>query len=43
MCFIPLSFDPRVIVGKIRAPSKVTLNGHSQRDVAQKENGNAGE
>ena len=27
MCFIPVTFDPKAIFGKIRAPVKVTLNG----------------
>jgi hypothetical protein len=29
MCFIPLTFDPRDLFGKVRAPVKVTLNGYS--------------
>ena len=28
-CFIPLTFDPRVVFGRVRAPVKVTLNGHT--------------
>ena len=31
MCFIPVPFDPRPIFGKIRAPVRVTLNGHTYR------------
>src|SRR4030095_15474063 len=27
MCFIPLTFDPKDVFGKVRAPVKVTLNG----------------
>jgi len=26
-CFIPLTFDPRTVFGKVRAPVKVTLKG----------------
>ena len=33
MCFIPLTFDPRDIFGKLRAPVKVTLNGYSYRST----------
>ena len=33
MCFIPVSFDPRAAFGKVRAPVKVTLNGHSYRST----------
>jgi uncharacterized protein (DUF1697 family) len=29
MCFIPISFDPRAVFGKVRAPVRVTLNGFS--------------
>jgi hypothetical protein len=29
MCFIPVPFDPRPVFGKLRAPVKVTLNGHT--------------
>jgi hypothetical protein len=32
-CFIPISFDPRAVFGKVRAPVKVTLNGHSYRST----------
>jgi len=28
-CFIPISFDPRAVFGKVRAPVKVTLNGYT--------------
>ncbi len=31
MCFIPLTFDPKAVFGKVRAPVKVTLNGYSYR------------
>jgi hypothetical protein len=27
ICYIPLTFDPREVFGKLRAPVKVTLNG----------------
>ena len=33
ICFIPISFDPRAIFGKVRAPVRVTLNGHSYRST----------
>jgi hypothetical protein len=29
MCFIPLTFDPKAVFGKVRAPVKVTLNGYT--------------
>ena len=33
MCFIPLTFDPKDVFGKVRAPVKVTLNGYSYRST----------
>lgn len=33
MCFIPLDFDPKAVFGKVRAPVRVTLNGHSYRST----------
>ena len=33
MCFIPLTFDPKPVFGKVRAPVKVTLNGHTYRST----------
>lgn len=33
MCFIPLTFDPRIVFGKVRAPVKVTLNGYTCRST----------
>ena len=33
MCLVPISFDPRAAFGKIRAPFKVTLNGHNYRST----------
>jgi len=33
MCFIPLPFDLKPVVGKIRAPVKVTLNGYTYRST----------
>jgi len=33
MCFIPVTFDPREVFGKIRAPVKVTLNGFTYRST----------
>jgi hypothetical protein len=32
-CFIPLDFDPKSIFGKVRAPVRVTLNGHTYRST----------
>src|SRR5438046_577615 len=32
-CFIPLTFDPKTVFGKIRAPVKVTLNGYTYRST----------
>ena len=32
-CYIPLTFDPKAVFGKIRAPVKVTLNGHTYRST----------
>jgi hypothetical protein len=32
-CFIPLPFDPKDVFGKVRAPVKVTLNGHTLRST----------
>lgn len=29
MCYIPVSFDPAAVFGKIRAPVKVTVNGYT--------------
>src|SRR5215831_6408735 len=33
MCFIPVTFDPRPVFGKVRAPVKVTLNGYTYRST----------
>ena len=33
MCFIPLTFDPKPVFGKIRAPVKVTVNGYTYRST----------
>ena len=33
MCFIPLTFDPKDVFGKVRAPVTVTLNGYSYRST----------
>lgn len=33
MCFIPVPFDPRPVFGKVRAPVKVTVNGHTYRST----------
>src|SRR5437867_1354172 len=32
-CFIPLTFDPKTVFGKVRAPVRVTLNGHTYRST----------
>ena len=32
-CFIPLTFDPKAVFGKVRAPVKVTLNGYIFRST----------
>jgi Bacteriocin-protection, YdeI or OmpD-Associated/Domain of unknown function (DUF1905) len=33
MCFIPVPFDPKAVFGKLRAPVKVTVNGHTYRST----------
>jgi hypothetical protein len=33
MCFIPLTFDPKPLFGKVRVPVKVTLNGYTYRST----------
>lgn len=33
MCYIPVTFDPREVFGKTRAPVKVTLNGFTYRST----------
>ena len=33
MCFIPLTFDPKPVFGKVRAPIKVTVNGYTYRST----------
>jgi hypothetical protein len=33
MCFIPITFDPVEVFGKIRVPVKVTLNGYTYRST----------
>lgn len=33
ICFVPLPFDPRPVFGKVRAPVKVTLGGHTYRST----------
>src|SRR5262245_62091473 len=32
-CFIPLTFDPKPVFGKVRAPVKVTVNGYTYRST----------
>jgi hypothetical protein len=33
MCYIPVPFDPKAAFGKVRAPVRVTLNGHTYRST----------
>jgi hypothetical protein len=33
MCYIPLTFDPKAVFGRIRAPVRVTLNGYTFRST----------
>jgi hypothetical protein len=33
MCFIPVTFDPLELFGRVRAPVKVTLNGYTYRST----------
>jgi len=33
MCFIPVTFDPKSVFGKVRAPVRVTLNGYTYRST----------
>ena len=33
MCFIPVTFDPVPVFGRVRAPVKVTLNGYTYRST----------
>lgn len=33
ICFIPLTFDPKSVFGKVRAPVKVTVNGYTYRST----------
>ena len=33
MCYIPLTFDPKTVFGKVRAPVKVTVNGYTYRST----------
>jgi hypothetical protein len=33
MCVIPLTFDPKSVFGKVRAPVKVTVNGYTYRST----------
>ena len=33
VCFIPVTFDPKPVFGKVRAPVKVTLNGYTFRST----------
>jgi bacteriocin resistance YdeI/OmpD-like protein/uncharacterized protein DUF1905 len=32
-CFVPVTFDPKPVFGKVRAPVKVTLNGYTYRST----------
>jgi hypothetical protein len=33
MCFVPVTFDPKAVFGKVRAPVRVTLNGYTYRST----------
>jgi hypothetical protein len=33
ICYIPLTFDPKKVFGRLRAPVKVTLNSYSYRST----------
>jgi hypothetical protein len=33
MCAIPLTFEPKAVFGKVRAPVRVTLNGYTFRST----------
>jgi hypothetical protein len=33
MCFIPVTFDPKPVFGKVRVPVRVTLNGYTYRST----------
>ena len=33
ICYIPLTFDPKPVFGKVRAPVKVTINGYTYRST----------
>jgi hypothetical protein len=33
VCFIPVTFDPRAVFGKVRAPVRVTVNGYTYRST----------
>jgi len=33
MCFLPITFDPKAVFGRVRAPVKVTLNGYTYRST----------
>ena len=33
ICVVPLTFDPKAVFGKVRAPVKVTLNGYTYRST----------
>ena len=33
ICFVPVTFDPKEVFGKVRAPVKVTLNGYTFRST----------
>jgi len=33
LCFIPVTFDPGKVFGKVRVPVKVTLNGYTYRST----------
>ena len=43
MCSIPLPFEPKPMFGRVRAPVRVTLGGHTYRStIASDGHGRAG-
>jgi hypothetical protein len=42
MCYIPVTFDPKTVFGKVRAPVKVTVNGYTYRSTIASMGGTVG-
>jgi hypothetical protein len=38
-CYVPVPFDPKRVLGKVRAPVRVTLNGYTYRSTIAVMNG----